>query len=328
LKARAAGPRIAPPAGRAGLAPAAHGGYSEWMLWVAFSLVQCCGGAESVSAVSKNGRFRVDALALVPHSHGPYPYRYTWSERGPDGRYGESSSFQVTYDSTGHFNMRLFVSPTGNGFLVESSLSKPGLVFFAPSGEKLYTVETVDRSVRLSSDGPLSEDGASLRLIEWKSGAPGQPGAVWRLFLPMGRETAGVKELLRPPKTADLKPHLSGLEDDDPEVREKAAEAIRAMGPPVMEALTREIGRAGSVDARGRMEEILARIRLKTKDHPHPHRNLLLLASALSHPDEAIATVARERLRAILPRGATLEPAWVEKHLDRLSWDEEEKRYR
>jgi len=294
------------------------------MLGALVLLAQCCKGAESDSAVSKNGRFKVEAIALVPGSHGPSPFRYRWSERRPGGGYGEISSFEVTYASTAHFHMRLFVSPTGNGFLVQSSIATSDLIFYTPSGEKLYTVD----SVVTGSERVVSADGATLELTDLKDLGPAKPAAVWKLFLPLGRGTGGAAELLKPPKPAELEPHVSKLDDDDPRVREKAVDAIVAMGSAAGEAIEKEIGRAGSAEARGRMMHILKKIQLKTRGHAHPHRNLLLLAAALSHPDEAIAAVARERLRAVLPREATPDAAWVESHLDRLRWDDERQAYR
>lgn len=288
----------------------------------------CCFGAQSESAVSKNKRFRVEAIPLEPHSHGPYRYRYTWFERGLEGSYRDSSSFEVRYDSTNHFQMSLFVSPTGNGFLVWTTISRPSMIFYSRSGERLYSVEAVDPTVSLYPESTASEDGATLRVFERGSGVIGRRERDRRLFLPMGDEAAGVAELLRPPEAADPKPFFSSLDHDDPDVRERAVLAIEALGVPAIEALTLELGRTRSSEASARMEEILANIRQKTKDHAHPHRHLLLLSCALSHPDPAIASVARERLRALLPREATLEAAWIEAHLEALHWDEDRRCYR
>ena len=65
--------------------------------------------------------------------HGPYSYRFGWTQLGPEGNPLSTNSFDVMFDSTDHFNMNIYVSDTGNGFLLDTELL-PHATFYGPDG--------------------------------------------------------------------------------------------------------------------------------------------------------------------------------------------------
>ena len=104
---------------------------------------QCCGGARNVVGESIDGRFRVqgDTLTRVGH-HGPYHYKFRFLEKSNDGEYRELNAFEVKWNVDDHFNMKIMVSPTGNGFAVEFPHSC--LTFYRRNGDRLFQLDSAD----------------------------------------------------------------------------------------------------------------------------------------------------------------------------------------
>lgn len=97
---------------------------------------QCCLGAQDMVVTSANARYTVEATSLTgtgPMSHGPYNYRFRWTEVDPDGSPLAVTSFDVSFATNEHFSMSIYVSNTGSGFLLDTVLL-PHSVFYRPDG--------------------------------------------------------------------------------------------------------------------------------------------------------------------------------------------------
>src|SRR5262245_28284159 len=138
---------------------------------------QCCLGAQNVTATSCDGRFRVEAISRTgtgPTSHGPYCFAFHTLRVGADGKAEPIGAFERSWDTHADFTMQVYVSPTGNGFLLSTSLEED-LLFLSPAGTELRRVhcthgEGVWPHNHLTTD-PLAllviSDGGSRRTQLW-----------------------------------------------------------------------------------------------------------------------------------------------------------------
>ncbi|MBK9386154.1 MAG: hypothetical protein IPN34_15180 [Planctomycetes bacterium] len=161
----------------------------SFLAWGASARAQCCLGAQNVSAISANGRFRVQAISVVGtgiQHHGPYVYRLRMEARS-EGSWRELGVFDLRWETREHFGLELYVSSTGNGVLIDMSGS-PNLEFRTARGE---LVASHPRSVfDLSAEKP--KDSRYLTIIDAEPvPIPGHRNALnyvpcGRLFLPFG----------------------------------------------------------------------------------------------------------------------------------------------
>jgi hypothetical protein len=289
------------------------------------AMAQCCLGAQNGKAVSKNGRYKVEATSMTgtgPRFHGPYQFKYTWSELDDTGKFQETHSFEVKYESTNHFRMGVLVSPTGNGFWVETSIAERSLVFYSKTGKKL-------RGYDLQSP-VLSEDG--LYLVDGET----------KLFVPFGAPVGEVldrqlKELLQwSPDQGDkeaIAKAVKDLDEDDAAVREKASQTILTAGLSAA-ALEKLIGEAPSVESKDRATRLLEEIRYGKAAGHDVWRDLTLLGALLFYPNAEVAALARGRLEKLLPAEGrpAFDPAawreWIESNRGKLRWDEKTQSYK
>src|SRR5438552_9900718 len=95
--------------------------------------------AKDVSAESKNGLFKVEAVALSKGHEEPFRWDCQWHEKR-DGRFERTRSFEAIYPNGMDLQFRIAVSPSGNGFLLDCS-TNPTLTFFDPTGRALRKYE-------------------------------------------------------------------------------------------------------------------------------------------------------------------------------------------
>src|SRR6187431_2208748 len=75
---------------------------------------------KDVSAESKNGLFKVEAVALSKGHQEPFRWECRW-HRKRDGRFERTHSFEVVYPNGSDLQFRMAVSPSGNGLLMDCS---------------------------------------------------------------------------------------------------------------------------------------------------------------------------------------------------------------
>lgn len=319
---------------------------------------QCCRGAQDEEALSENGVYRVLASSLTGTGHrvhGPYHYEFAFQVLGDNGEWRTVSTFERRWDNKRHFAMSMLVSPTGNGFLLQTSL-EPALVLYGREGRRLREVRGRP-GMRVGLEGRETGLYRTVRALEDRDGKRWQTRKA-SLFVPMGsavgaelrREPGGAwqeapaEDRVFPPDVeaeswlrrmlhweerigerqaaeaeAALRPWISGEED----VLEKLTD-LGLSARPVLEAALAET-RGAELD---RVREALAALELRSAGHPAPHRNLELLCALLEHPDEQLAATARSRLLRILPEGVSPDLGWVREHRGRLRWDGESGSYR
>ncbi|MFO1053810.1 MAG: hypothetical protein U1F36_16460 [Planctomycetota bacterium] len=321
---------------------------------------QCCLGEQDVVAQSANGRFQVEALArngVGPQAHGPYRHLFRFCERGDDGTFCvERGRFELGFDTKAHFNMELWVSPSGNGVVVEGPQGGP-LVLYARDGTKLAVVGSPDSAIHVRS---ASADGHILECTETNAGNS-KVLRRFHVFLPLGEPLGD--ERIPPVGQAVVDPSAwtapQGSEvhfprDDAREIwlarmldhsrvrterdasevarriaelgseQEGRADAATARLFELGFSATRALTAAGEGDGiatvRARAHDLLGRIRRASAGHSEPWRDLDLLRALTHHPDASLATAARVRLRRILPDG-------VDPQASGLVWDEDGERF-
>ncbi len=137
---------------------------AEFLLALAFAAVsvpaQCCLGAQDVTSEDVTGSFRVVAKSLegTGHGvHGPYRYEFQVEQRVGEDEWRPLGSFRREFLTREHFAMELHVSPTGNGFLLETSID-PRIVFFGVDGAELV-VHDAPSALTVGPRGDLRVDG-------------------------------------------------------------------------------------------------------------------------------------------------------------------------
>ena len=310
------------------------------------SFGQCCFGAQNSVSESYDGRFRVEATSLTGtghHIHGPYKFRFRALQVDPSGETEELGVFERAWATDKHFIMSVFVSPTGNGFALSTSLEQP-IHFFAPDGTILATI-----------DGQKSE--------EISCGSKGQPALEYKLrgrtrfglrstklWLPLFHITGPESEWTydRPPKVIVDKANI-GFEPVPPSeifwlirmlqwrpelgrreailakelIAKKDEKDLVSLGLSALSHLEVTLATTTQPELWRAQREIVRRL----CGHRDPWRNLNLLVALLEHPNEELRECALNNLRALLPKG---EPSaqWVNKNQQHLQWDSEQNVYR
>lgn len=314
------------------------------------AFAQCCRGAQNAEALSKNSLYKVEAVSLTGTGfakHGPYHYRFKWSEKNSRG-FEEKSSFEVKSDSTAHFSVGIWISPAGNGFLLDLSPA-PKITFHGTTGHPIrsYTRKELRVAWRDRDDDPLF-----LKLWDPEPvPVPGMPGASnyvegGALFLPFGAPVSDALEsrilTLLNPDSKDRKAVedlLETLETVDPEIREKMTEELIRKGTAGLD-LIEKAAASGSADVRDRASYVLLQLQSRTAGFRDPRNNVRLMAALLRYPSAKVATIASERLTALLPKAA-LERArtetksaqfqettdWILSHAPELRWDAATSKY-
>jgi hypothetical protein len=309
---------------------------------------QCCLGAQNGTFDSRNGRYRVEAASRKgtgPAHHGPYSYRFRFLARAGD-MWAEQGSFDAEWNTHDHFSMRVLVSPTGNGFLLD--VCREPVEFRTRDG---HVVSSYRRSELQLAWAPPA-DGRLVGLIDPESvPLPGHRGMAHTyvpcgsLFLPFG---APVGPELEQRILALFDPALAGEADcahietclaqlhGDRWVRAAAEEQLLRQGAKAVPAL--EVAAAtGSEEQRLAAAGVLAAIRARTAaGHAAPARNLGLLGALLTYPSAKVATLASTRIDALLPdapfraeekNDLTSIADWLEGHAHEFAWNEAKRCY-
>lgn len=302
--------------------------------------------AKDTFAESRNGLFRVEAVALSKGHEEPFRWECRWHEKRAD-RFERTHSFEAVYPNGMDLQFRIAVSPSGNGFLLDCS-TDPSLTFFDPTGRILRKCE---RKKLVFPWGKFrSEDGYSLRLytsIPLPQGVTtgGECGELetGRLFLPLGSQADdGLKKralafLAIPAEGAKvdrdlLEALVRDLDHQDPAVREKAAQGLVGHGDVAVKLLETALT-SPSAEVRARASRIREDILINQFGYATPERNVRLLAALLLYPDAEVATAASRSLKAILPEPAVMAlrnncssdliraADWLQKHAELLVWD-------
>lgn len=238
------------------------------------------------------------------------------------------------------------MSPSGNGFLLDCSTA-PAITFFDPTGRALRTYE---RGKLLFPHGVFrGDDGHSLRLCSYIPLPQGMTTAgdlgeleTGRFFLPMGSPTDDdtrkrvLRLLVIPAGGAKvdgdvLDSLILNLGHQDPAVRDKAAQALVLYGSVAFKYLEASLS-SPIAEIRLRASKIRDDILTDHAGYATPERNVRLLAALLVYPDAEVATVASQRLKAILPEAAVVAirnyssklartADWLEEHAEQLVWD-------
>lgn len=312
---------------------------------------QCCGGWQDQSFPSrdKTSVIKVEALR-GRRSHGPFRFKFSWLKRGPEGDYRLAHEFEADVDAQTCSSASVIPSPLGNGFLLRFwSLA----AFYAADGTHLFQLRSLvaggSGNGPISDESVLSADGFTVQLHKPKV-ADGvliaEPAG--RLFLPLGIAVGGAQEqelltLLeegwagfdRRRKEFETLPVR--LADDAIGVREQAQKEILAQHAFAITLVQDALTKTPSVEAKARLESVLSSLPVwRQAGGVTLLRDLRLLASLLSYPDERVAKAAKRHLLSILPE-ATVEDlrdkgpsewwTWANQEPN-LVWDETRRRYR
>ena len=300
-------------------------------LLAAASPAQCCLGAQDAEVDSPGGRYRVEAISQTGTghaAHGPYRFLFRTLRFGLDGEPELIGEFERAWDSRAHFSMQIAVSPTGNGFLLGSSLEQ-GLRFFAPDGTVLCEIpcrhdqslwpdrtgstplhrmlysSTRNAAARRTwmwlplchVTGPeLRRVRVSRRTVKWQ---PVEGPSRWQPFADDDKRWL-MRMLTWSPARGESERLLAErwlalLEVDCK--REAASARLVDLGlsaAPVLRAALEDDAELEAV-----VQPILATIRARLCGHEQPHRHRELLTALLQHPDADLRATARGRLRAL-----------------------------
>lgn len=302
--------------------------------------------AEDTSAESKNGLFKVEAIALSKDHNEPFRWECRW-QRKRDGRFERTSSFEVAYPSGMDMQFRLAVSPSGNGFLLDCSTA-PAMTFFDPTGRALRKYERGKLS--FSWRGFQTEEGHTLRLYTFiplpqgmTTGGGHGPLETGRFFLPLGapadealkKQTMDFLAVPAQGNKADpavLDVLIRDLDHSEPAVRERVSRRLVDLGGAASKPLEAALA-STSAEVRLRAARIREDILTHQMGYENPERNLRLLGALLLYPDAEVAAAASRRLKSLLPEAAATEMRtyssadlvrssdWLQKHAEQLPWD-------
>lgn len=308
---------------------------------------QCCLGAQDVIATARNGMVRVEAISLTekgPSHHGPYRYSLRWSEK-IGAAFHETHRFEVRYDTREHFSMDIYISPAGNGFLLDASIS-PKIVFHDPTGRVIRRWKRTELMVGWYD--PLDETGHFLMLWDPEpvKSLRGQSGLNYarngELFLPASERVGPELEarlltlVVPPPRSSEgLEADIGHLRHRDVAVRERAAERLRAAGAAAVDLLER-FARDEDVDGREVARGLLDELVIRQCGVERPWRDVGFLSALLLYPSARVARAATARLSAILSdevlhecpsRNLRGTAEWFQEHLRQIVWSPEHMRY-
>jgi hypothetical protein len=302
--------------------------------------------AKDVSAESKNGLFKVEAVALSKDHHEPFRWECRWHQKR-EGRFERTHAFEVTYPNGMDLQFRIAVSPSGNGFLLDCSTG-PAMTFLDPTGRALRTYQV--RTLEFPWGEFQSEDGHTLRLYTHIPLPQGMTTAgdlglleTGRFFLPLGAPADdGLKKralafLAIPaegtkPNGGTLEALIRDLDHQDPAVREQASRHLVGHGEAAAKHLESALV-SPSAEVRSRVSRIREDILMNQLGYAAPERNVRLLAALLLYPDGEVATAASRRLRSMLPEAAVIAMGrdcssdliraanWLQKRAEQLVWD-------
>ncbi len=314
---------------------------------------QCCLGAQDGEHTSANGLYRVRATSQTgtgPQAHGPYRFAFAYEERDVDGTWRELGSFERSWDTDAHFSMTVCASPTGNGFLLSTSmddtvvlLSRDGrtlrdlrgdkeradIALWTPEHRSPYLVAQVDGlDLRAQLFVPFAEaihercwsqtDRDYTATPEQRVFAIGdEQRRFWLAMLCWSEAQARDQE----PRARAA---ISQASSANAEERERGRAALVQLGMSARMPLANAILAAqgdNDDELRARLVPVRDRIDQLACGHDAPHRNLDLLAALLTHPDEELRTVAAGQLRRILPDGSSPTADWIQRRRESLRWD-------
>lgn len=318
------------------------------------ALAQCCLGAQDCEHIADNGRYRVRATSQTgtgPQAHGPYRFAFAYEEKGQDGAWRTIGAFERRWDTDAHFSMAVCASPTGNGFLLSTSmddrvvlLGKDGrtlqdaLCGRANAEGSLWTHDEREPELQVSVEGeslrgrvfvPFAElhderswseeDRAYTRVPARNRFAPGDEASRFRIAMLAWSERQGAVEAPR------VEAAIAQLRSDDPAIVKSGRDALLALGASARAPVAAAVANAtGDSDAtfRARLVAVAHRLDDLACGHEAPHKNLDLLVATLAHPDAEMRAAASGRLRRILPTGTEPSPAWLRERSGELRWDE------
>lgn len=314
---------------------------------------QCCLGAQDCEHTADNGRYRVRATSQTgtgPQAHGPYRFAFVYEERDAVGSWRSLGSFERSWDTKTHFSMTVCASPTGNGFLLSTSMDD--------------TVVLLSRDSRMLRDLRADKDRADIALWTTKDREPHLVAQVdgldlrARMFVPFAE---AIDERSWSPSDRDYterpKNRILAIRDEqrrfwiamltwseaqareeeprawaaiaqassaNAEEQERGRAALVALGMSARRPLANAILAAQGDEAsqlHARLIAVRDRIDQLACGHDAPHRNLDLLSALLSHHDEELRLTASGQLRRILPKDAEPHAEWLKAHAASLQWD-------
>lgn len=332
------------------------------LVGAAFSLVtpqqllaQCCLGAQDSEHLADNGRYRVRAVSQTgtgPTAHGPYRFEFTLEARDRDEAWRTIASFERQWETNAHFSMSVCASPTGNGFLLSTSMDDR-VVLLGKHGrvlqDALFDAHEVEASLWVYADcAPdvrfAQEGKESLRAQIFVPFAELHHERAWSkedrdYTVAPSRQRFVLDDITRRHRLAMLtwsekqgavdapraEAAIAQVRSDDLAAIAAGRDALIALGMSARAPLADAIARAATEqDAafRARLAAIATRMEQLACGHDTPHRNLDLLAATLAHPDAEMRLAAAGQLRRLLPKGATITAEWLQKHGSDLTWDD------
>ena len=320
---------------------------------------QCCLGAQDCEHVAANHRYRVRAKSQTgtgPQAHGPYRFAFAYEERDADGSWRELGSFERSWDTDAHFSMTVCASPTGNGFLLSTSmddtvvlLSRDGrtlrdlrgdkdradVALWTPEHRSPYLVGQVDgQDLRAQLFVPFAEAIHERCWSQTDRDYTEQPKQ--RVFDVRDEERrfrvamltwSDAQALAEAPRVTAA---IAQVGSADAQERDRGRAALVALGMSARMPLANAIlaAQGDNDDAlRARLVPVRDRIDQLACGHDAPHRNLDLLSALLTHSDEELRLTAAGQLRRILPRDAEPNAEWLKAHAASLQWDATTKTY-
>jgi hypothetical protein len=306
---------------------------------------QHCGGPcevpRGVDPVSTNPRYTLSEGIEV--ANWRYLFNWFWTVNGEQQFRVESSLASLPARDFGF--RRMFVSPSGNGFLVTGNpfagqylkgKEPPLFVFFDPEGKQLSVVslfQAVEANGRklgqcpncdcadvlyvFAQDPTLSDNGVFVELRPYRSNPIS-------FFLPFGclvRDRRSFEDALEAAEWSRLSGEeaeqekeaiqflIGALNSDDVKVRSEASEAILAKGFLARTAINRAkfASLSGNIRARAKVVETNLRpLGGSTKESMST--DLGLLSSMLSYSEPEVVQSLRLQLQRILPQLEGLAP--------------------
>lgn len=309
------------------------------------SFGQCCLGAQNIVAESHDGRFRVEATSLTGtghHIHGPYKFHFLTLRVDPNGETEELGVFERKWVTDRHFQMSIFVSSTGNGFALSTSLEKP-IHFFAPDGIVLATIDgqkSAEISCRRKGHPALEYALRGRTRFGMRS---------TKLWLPLFHVTGPESEWTydRPPRVIVDKANI-GFDPVPPNeiswliqmlqwrpeigsgevirakelIAKKDENSLISLGLAALPLIEETLATTAQPDLQRVQSEIVRRL----CGHRNAWRNLNLLVALLEYPNKELRDCARNNLQTLLPEGKP-NAEWVNKNQRYLHWDSERNIY-
>ena len=311
-------------------------------------------GAQDQTATSGHYRVRAESLTGIgPKSNGPYHFRFTCEEAGL-GTYHQLGTFERTWNTRASFRMSLVMSPSGNGFLLGTSMDHKVLLLGC-DGRVLADLQPARATARVSL---WVRDPQTF----WLRGLEGFDARRAEVFVPFGEVLTeghtdpGAKvaaEAAAPrwwPIAADERAFRTRMLTWTPSIGERdrdaaldaiarlcsqndaahptAMRALSKMGWSAVEPLETAIAAATTrAEARARLVAVRQELDRLACGHRDPWRNLDLLWRLGKHVDVAYREASALQLARILPEGVEPKAEWFADHRLTLRWDKEAVRY-